>query len=241
MTYLEMVKRLVSELGVELPEKVTSVLTTPANSYGTTTEFINKCVVWINQAWLEIQEDQTDWDFMRKQGIFPLVKGQDQYEIPLQAGLEDYDGIRPFVAPIQERYIWLTDGAQSPAVRTHCYYIPPELYFGYYNRLNVVPGQSYKYTFTSNGCILLHPPPGSPSYSLEFRYQRTVQELAEDTDTPTGLPSKFHMLIVYRAMGYYSGFDEAGAQFGRALKLERRMMNKLYIEQLPEYMVSGVR
>ena len=241
MTYLEMVQRLVSELGVELPGKITSVLTTPATSYGGTTEFINKCVKWIAQAWVEIQEDQTDWNFMRNMGIFDLIEGQAQYDIILQVGMEDYDGIRPFVAPVQSRYIWLVNDTVTPMLRTHVYYVPPELFFGYFDRLETTPGQSYRYTFKSNGCVLLDPAPGPTAGKLEFRYQRLVQELAQDTDTPTGLPTKYHMAIVYRAMEYYSGFDEAQPQYGRALKLGKRMMNKMYIELLPEYMVPGTR
>ena len=240
-TYLDLVKRLVAELGVELPEKVTSVAVTPATSYGTTTEFINKCVNWVQQAWIEIQEDQTDWDFMRTMGIFDLVEGQPQYDIILQTGLEDYDGIRPFVAPVDRRYIWLVNDNVSPMVRTHVYYVTPELYFGHYDRLTKASGQSIRYTFRSNGCVLLDPPPGPDAGKLEFRYQRAVQELTLDTDTPTGLDPKYHMAIVYRAMEYYSGFDETQPQFGRAMKLGRKMMNKMYIQYLPEYLVAGTR
>jgi len=234
-----MVKRLVSELGVELESKVTSVTVTPANSYGTTTEFVAKCVRWIAQSWLEIQDDQQDWDFMRTKGVFDLVEGQAQYEIPLQVDLADYDGLRPFVAPVQSRYILIADGAVSPMQRNHCYYVQPELYFGHFDRLEIAPGLPYRYTFTSNGCILFDPAPGKDSYKAEFRYRRLPQEFVEDTDTPTGLPPKFHMLIVYRAMGYYSGFDETEPQMARAVRLDKRMMNKLRIEQLPEYMVPG--
>jgi len=241
MDFLGMVKRLITELGVDLPANMTSVIITPATSYGGTTEFLNKCVNWVSQAWIEIQEDQQDWNFMREDGSFDLTQGQPEYDIELEPGLSDYDGIRPFVAPIQSRYIWLVNDTVSPSVKTHVYYIPPELYFGYFDRLETVPGQSYRYTFKSNGCVLLDPAPGPTAGKLEFLYRRTVQTLAADTDTPTGLPTKFHMAIVYRAMEYYSGFDETQPQWGRAQKLGKRMMNKLYIEQLPEYLVVGTR
>jgi hypothetical protein len=188
-----------------------------------------------------LQEDQTDWDFMRKQGIFSLTAGQAQYDITLQEDLDDYDGIRPFVAINNHRYVWLTDGSVSPSTRHPCYHIPSENFFGFFNRTPIASGQSNKYTFTSNGCVLLHPPPSSGSMSLEFRYQRVVEELVENTDTPTGLPPKYHMAIVYKAMEYYSGYDETQPQWARSAKLRRRMMNKMYIELLPEYTVVGVR
>ena len=241
LDYLKMVKRLVQELGTELPEKVTSVAITPATSYGETTQYINNCVTWINQAWIELQEDQTDWNFMRTQGFFALTAGQAQYDITLQPDLDDYDGLRPFVAIYSPRYIWLADGTTSPMVRTPIHYVPPEHYFGFYNK--TVPGNAKPrlYTFTSNGCILLYPPPDSDSLNLDFRYQREVQELVEDTDTPTGLPPKFHMDVVYRAMEYYSGFDETDPQWKRAVARKRKMENKMYIELLPEYSAPGVR
>lgn len=241
MTYLTMVKRLVQELGVELPEKVTSVAITPATSYGTTTQFINDCVTWVNQAWVELQEDQTDWNFMRKQGEFPLVQGQGQYDIVLQPNLADYDGIRPFVAILDHRFIWLSDDRSSPPARHKCYYVKPEQAFGFIGMNPVPEGQPGYYTFTSNGCILVYPNPSSDSMSLMFRYQRAVQELAADGDTPEGLPPKFHMDIVYRAMEYYSGFDETDKQWKRAVARKRKMENKMYIELLPEYDMPGVR
>lgn len=241
MDYLKMVKRLVQELGTELPEKVTSVAVTPATAYGDTTQHINNCVTWINQAWIELQEDQTDWNFMRKQGTFPLIEGQSDYDIILQPGLEDYDGIRPFVAIQDSRYIWVVDGSTSPSTKHGCYYVKPEHFFGFFNKNAAPEGQPNRYTFKSNGCILFHPIPHSNSMAAEFRYQRAVEELVADTDTPTGLPPKYHMDIVYRAMEYYSGYDETDPQWKRAAVRKRKMENKMYIELLPEYSAPGVR
>ena len=241
MNYLTLVKRLVQEIGTELPAKVTSVLETPATDYGNTTQHINDCVTWINQAWIELQEDQTDWNFMRAPGTFPLVEGQNQYDIILQPGLGDYDGIRPFVAIQDSRYIWVVDGSTQPSTKHSCFYIRPEHYFGFFNKNSEPKGQPNRYTFTSNGCILFHPLPHSNSLAAEFRYQRAVEELLVDTDTPTGLPPKYHMDIVYRAMEYYSGYDETDPQWKRAMARKRKMENKMYIELLPEYSAPGVR
>ena len=241
MTYLQLVKRLVQELGTELPEKVTSVTNTPATSYGTTTQHINDCVTWTNQAWIELQEDQQDWDFLRKQGTFPLVGGQPQYDIILQTGMEDYDGLRPYMATLDRRYIWVTNSTSQPASRHNCYYVKPEQWFGLFGKNPPAKGLPTRYSFTSNGCILFYPYPSTDSMTAEFRYQRGVQELVEDTDTPLGLPPKYHLDIVYRAMEYYSGYDETQPQWKRAVTRKRKMENKMYIELLPEYSAPGVR
>lgn len=241
MTYLELVKRLVQELGTELPAKVTSVADTPATAYGTTTQHINDCVTWIKQAWIELQEDQQDWSFMLATADFDLVEGQAKYDITLQTGLSDYDGIRPYMAPIDRRYIWLFDGSTQPGSRSKCYYVKPEQWFGQVGLTPSAEGSPSWYTFDSTGCILFYPLPSNDSMKAEFRYQRAVEELADDTDTPTGLPPKFHMDIVYRAMEYYSGYDEAQAQWKRAMTRRRKMDNKMYIELLPEYSAPGVR
>jgi len=241
MTYLGLVKRLVQELGTDLPEKVTSVAITPSTSYGSTTQFINDCVTWVKQAWIELQEDQQDWNFMRTSGLFALIGGQAQYDITLQAGLSDYDGMRPFMASLDNRYIWINNNTTQPPGRQNCYYVKPEQWFGFVGRNPPAQGLPTRYTFTSNGCILFYPVPSTDSLSAEFRYLREVQELVADTDTPTGLPPKYHMDIVYRAMEYYSGYDEAQAQWKRALTRKRKMENKMYIELLPEYSAPGVR
>ena len=47
-----------------------------------------------------------------------------------------------------------------------------------------------------------------PEYTVTGRYYKTPSELSAATDTPA-LPTRYHMLIVYRAMMLYGAFEAA--------------------------------
>jgi len=245
MDYLTLVKRLATETGAELSSKITSVLTVPPTSYGESTEHILRMTQWITQAWLEIQNDQPNWEFMIATEQVALLQGQTSYDIRQAVedatGTDQYDGIRPFVANVDHRYIWVVDGSTSPLVKQPMYYVPPEHFYGDRDRYISEKGQPYWYSLQPDGCLSIEAAPPDNNWNIEFEYRLLPQTLGADSDTPTGLPDKFHMLIVYWAMVEYAGFDESDRQYKRAFKSYRRMLNKLRIEKTREFTMPGVR
>ncbi len=246
MDFLTLVKRLASESGTELESKITSVAVPPAVAYGQTTEHRTRLVNWVRQAWLEIQEDQTQWDFMIERGTMPLAQGQVKYDIKALAVTPCdpacYDHIVPFVAPLDSRYIWIVDGDQVPSNPQICYYTPAEHFFGDRDRFNILAGgQPSRYSIDRDDCIVFDAAPSLDSYYIEFAFKKVPQELLIDTDVPEGLPLKFHMVIIYKALVYYSMFDEADKQVKRAMKLYKDWLNKLRGEELGEFTLVGTR
>jgi len=242
--FLTLVKELSGETGTELTVKVTDVTLSPATSYGETTEHITRCIRWIQQAWIELQDDQK-WDFMVAREQMPLLNGQTSYDIRQQVedivGTDVYDGIVPFVAPVDNRYIWVVNGASDPLVKQPCYYVPPEHFFGDRDRYINDQGQPYWYTIDRDNAFVIESAPTSNDWNIEFEYRLKPQTLSVNSDTPTGLPDKYHMLIVYWAMMDYADFDETDRQFKRAKRKYRRMLNKLRLQETREYTMPGVR
>jgi hypothetical protein len=62
--------------------------------------------------------------------------------------------------------------------------------------------------------LCLGPPPNG-DYTITGDYWRGPSDMVTDTDTPTGLPSQFHMLICYRAMLKYAGYESAPEVYQR--------------------------
>jgi hypothetical protein len=249
MTFLELVQQLGSETGTELVSKITSVEVPPAAAYGETTEHRSRLVRWAQRAWLDIQQDQTQWDFMVKRTMIHLAKGQLVYDLKFltdsynsAAGVDyPYEALVPFVASNDVRYVWVVDSKQGfPVTRNLCYYVPPERFYGYLDRSSDrnkgIPG---RYSLTRDGCLEFDSAPPHDELRLEYQYRAMPQKLLVDADVPRGLPEKFHDLIIYRAMVHYAGFDESAAQLQRAAKLYRDLMNKLRLEQLREYSMAG--
>jgi len=258
MNFLELVKRLATETGTELESKIDSVVVPPAAAYGETTEHRSRLVRWIREAWIEVQEDQEQWDFMVRRGTMPLVRGQLSYDIasltapdctgcsPGDCDENDaaFDYLVPFVAPLDRRYIWMIDGRSHPVNRNLCYYIPQEFFKGerdrYSDRTSGLPA---RYTITRSDCIEFDVHPQNDDYNIEFAYKVLPQELLADDDELRGLVNKpkHHMVIVYKAMIYAALFDESDPQFKRATKLYRDRMNKMRRNELGDYSMVGTR
>lgn len=248
MNFLSLVQRLALETGAELQANIDDVTVVPATAYGSSTEFSNRLITWIMQAWLEIQDDQTGpatWKFMRTGGTMDLTVGILSYDIRQaiedDEGTDQYDLLLPWVAAVDSRYIWIVDGNTDPLTKNKCYYVPPEHFFGDRNRQTDARGTASEFSFDADGCIVLNVSPDRTGLYLEFDYRLREQTFAVNADEPTGLPLKYHMIIVYRALLDYAGFDETDLQYKRAERLYKKMMYKLRLDQTPEYTVPGGR
>jgi len=247
MDYLALVKRLAVETGTELESKITSVNVPPATAYGETTEHRTRLINWIQQAWIDIQDDQDQWDFMVNRVRIDVAKSQYSYDIrSLVDAVEEeeiYDELIPFVAVFDKQYIWFVDGSISPPTRNKCYFIPPERFYGYRDRYNGSTfGIPFGYSIDRNNCLDFTTSPDKDTYYMEFEYKRLPQVLENDADVPMVLfKRQYHILIVYAAMLFYAGFDETSPQWKRASKLYRDKMNKLRLSELKGYSLPGTR
>lgn len=247
MNFLQLVKRLATETGTELETNIESVVIPPAAAYGETTEHRSRLVRWIQEAWIEVQEDQEQWDFMVRRATMPLVRGQVSYDIRSltnAACAEEacYDYIVPFVAPLDRRYIWMVDGRTQPDNKNLCYYIPHANFFGHNDRFSDrTSGVPSRYSFKRNDCIEFDVYPATDDFNIEYAYKMVPQELVENEDQLRGLEkkTKHHMVIVYKAMIFAALFDESDFAYKRATKLYRDRMNKLRLNELSEYTMPG--
>ena len=249
MNFLQLVKRLARETGTELEANITSVETPPAAGYGETTENRTRLISWIREAWIEVQEDQEQWDFMVRRATMPLARGQASYDVKelFDDACDDgavMDYIVPFVAPLDRRYVWMVDTRPDPFNKNICYYIPHEFFFGDRDRYNDrTQGIPSRWSIKRNDCIEFDVQPDTDDYHIEFAYKRYPQELMANEDELWGLEkkTKHHMVVVYKAMIYAALFDESDKQVQRATKLYRDRMNKLRINELGEYSMTGTR
>lgn len=245
MNYLDLVKRLAVETGVELEAKITTTAVPPAVSYGSSKENTTRLIKWIQEAWNDIQLDQENWNFMVDRVQVDIAKGQISYEIgalvDAKVGSTVYDYIIPFVATLDYRYIWLVQGAASPVTRNKCFFVPPEQFFGERDRYSDNSrGLPSRYSIDRKGCLVFDTIPDQDTYYLEFEFKRLPQVLTEDADIPL-FKEQHHMLIVYTAMTDYAGFDESGTQYQRAEKRRKNKMNKLRLTELRDYSMPGTR
>lgn len=76
-------------------------------------------------------------------------------------------------------------------------------------------------------------PPPNGLYTITGDYWTGPTVMVADTDLPTGLPTRFHNLIIFMAMEKYGYFESAGDVIQRALKEGGETMRQLEVARMP--------
>jgi hypothetical protein len=92
------------------------------------------------------------------------------------------------------------------------------------------PGVVQYWSISPTDEFLLGPAPDSAHF-VRADYVKDYADLVADADIPL-LPTRFHMIIVWRALMEYGGFDAAGEVFQRAEKNYNEMWTALVQSQL---------
>lgn len=216
MTFLQLVERLRQEVGVS-GDDITTVV-------GLVKER-RRLKTWVQQAYVEIQEERHDWSFMRKDVTFDTVAAQQAYAVG--SGL-DID-IADFGTWNNDSFrVYLTSAGIGNEIML-CHYIDYSHFRDryIYGTQRAVEGRPQYITIRpSDRALLLWPLPDAV-YTVVGEYYRSPHELSADADEPI-FPSPYHMAIVYKAMMKYGLFEVAQEQLeaGRAgySQLSTRML-----------------
>jgi hypothetical protein len=186
MNFLQLCQTLRREAGVSG--------TGPSSVTGQSGEYL-RLVNWINQAWNEIQLMRPDWRFMWRQGSFTTIAGAADYSqasIGHEIVQYDLDGIV------------LTDGNGA---KRDLIYIPYYEWKARFSQSTFTNGVPTWVTDMPDGGLRLTVPPDD-TYGVTFDYYSEPIPLVANTDEP-GMPERYHMLIVHKAMMYYAGYESA--------------------------------
>jgi hypothetical protein len=82
-------------------------------------------------------------------------------------------------------------------------------------------------------------PPPNGLYTVTADYFVAPSEMVADTDVPVGLPTRFHMLIVYYAMQKYAGYESAPEVMQRGASESTRMYAQLQAIRAPRIGFGG--
>lgn len=223
MNCLQLINRARQECGVTGPD-----LTTISGLTGESLRFLN----WVNAAWVDIQTAHEDWQFLRTPFQFNTVADQWQYSAA------DADVGSTFAN-------WKRDSFRASSVDAN---------YGDEQLLNFMDWNTYRnlYQYANMRNTKARPvvvtivPPSrdlgfgsipDQAYVIVGEYYRKPTEFASATEEPD-IPPRFHLMIVYRAMMFYAGYEAAPEVYQRGEMEFKRLMNRLEIDQLPD-MVSG--
>lgn len=203
----------------------------PMTSVVNQTGEFGRITTWINQAWLEIQLERPNWDFMRSsqllgngQGVsFVTVSGQAQYQLGTGAGTVGVaaDSFASWV-PRSFRDQTTTSGVQDQIPLDWVSY---DAWRDSYSMgaLQTVTTRPVAIAVGPNNSICVGPWP-TAAYTLTGDYFRAPSQMAVNADTPTNLPAQYHMGIVYRALrDAYGQYEAAPEVYTRGVQGWRRI------------------
>lgn len=222
MSFLDLVKRLRQESGTSGAAPSTTV---------SQSGDIKNLVDWVSTAWLDIQNERTDWFFMRQAIAFNTTAAKSIYSAS-EAGIASFgnfkrDSFRQY--RVAAGFASEMDLPYLPYDRFRDAYL-----FGAERSRTQLP---LHFTIDPQKNMLIGPIPDAV-YNINGEGFALPTEFALDTDRPT-MPSQFHMIIVWRALVYY-GYKEAAPEaltFGQSEY--NRLMRLLVRDQLPDVTLGG--
>jgi hypothetical protein len=98
-------------------------------------------------------------------------------------------------------------------------------------------GTPIKFTVSNDGKLEFYPPLDT-AYNLYFEYTKTPQTLSTYSDTPTGLPARFHKAISWRALMYYGEYDGISRIYNIAKNRYSKFEYEMVRDLLPEVTIG---
>ena len=226
MNFLQLINRTRVECGV-------SGASTPLTSVTGLTGESARIASWVNTAWVDLQTLKEDWQWMREGFQFNTVTQQQIYT-PAETGVGSTFGN------------WKRDSFRVSSVGQQ--YKDEQLtnYMDWTTFRNLYIYANMRFTYARPVVVSIDPDknlafgsvPDQP-YVIVGEYYIKPTEFAAVTDAPPAtFPDRFHMLIVYRAMMYYGGYESASEVYQRGELEHKRLMSRMAIDQLPT-LVSG--
>lgn len=212
------------ELAIKL-RKECGVTGTDATTVNATGEWGRLCG-WIVDSWIEIQDDQTGWEWMRKTVTFNTVSQQGEYT-PVQAGVTD-------LGSWKEKSFRAYPVSAGVGAEQVIKYKPYSAFRDQYllSSMRTTYSRPIEITVSPSKSLILGFAPNEV-YVVSGEYYKAPVTMTLDADTPD-MPAKFHLAIVHRAKMKYGIFESASEVYDAGKEDLRVIMNSLRQDQLPK-------
>lgn len=240
VNFLALAQRACVECGVASNQAITTALPTVVGATGSTGRIVN----WVSDAFSDILMDHDDWDFMRSSNLlgggvsFATVAGQASYPLGTGAGT---------VGVIADNFgkwdrVTFRNYTTSVGYTNEMYLdeIPYDTWRNSYmlGSMRTVQTRPVAVAIGPDQSVCLGPPPNG-LYTVTADYFVAPTQMVLDADIPTGLPTRFHMLIVYATMIKYAGYESAPEVLARGQLEYNGMYAQLQAVRAPAISFGG--
>lgn len=252
MNFLQLCQRTAIECGVASGSAIATVLPTVVGATGS----IGRIVGWVGDALTDILMDHDDWNFMRSSVLlgggvsFQTIAGVASYSLGLASDFGgdlggDFSGAATGLDPeLLGKWDTETFRCFPTAVGFNGEQFLNEITFdewrnGYMlGAMRSVQTRPVVIAVGPDQSLNLGPPP-TDAYTITADYFVAPIEMVADTDIPQGLPTRFHMLICYRAMMKYGQYEAAQEVYARGSEENSGMYAQLMAARAPRFSFGG--
>ena len=228
MNFLALCQRAVTECGAS------GTLTTTAGQVGSLARIVN----WVGDAWNELQTERDDWNWMRASNILgsgvSFAPASAQFNTPLGTGAGTLGIAVDSFGKWDESTFRCFTTANGISDETFLDTLDYDIWRDSYmlGAMRLVTTRPYVIAIGPDQSLNLGPPPNG-NYTITGDYWTAPVLMVNDTDVPTGLPTRWHLLIAYDAALKY-GFYEAAADVIERMQAERgKLYRQLEARRLP--------
>lgn len=189
-----------------------------------------RLVEWVKEAWTEIQAQRRDWSFRWTEFSQSLTAGSQSYNLKtLLAGGEIDLRTGPFLL------VKNSDTTQ----RRRIILLHKDEFDNRFQNQTLTAGYPLHACLLPDGETIRFDRTLDVAYTLSGPYYRAVQVFAAKTDTPTGLPVRYHDAIVYRAIKKWAEFEESNDAFLMANRTDMEWMDTMVRDLTPPVLVGA--
>lgn len=184
-----------------------------------------RTVEWVKSAYQDIQNLHAEWNFLRADLTFQATASDNIYPIAdisaTEYGEWQQDSFRSYLTSSGVAGEQFMEWLDWPDFR--------DKYVIGSNRTQ--EGNPRYIAQKPDTSLILFPTPDA-AYTINGEYFKRAQVMSVDADEPL-IPTKFHMIIVWRALMYYAGFTSAPDLYEIGQREYKNMLFKLESSQLP--------
>lgn len=227
MNFLQIVQRACSESGIVPGEgRPASV----SGASGIEAKFCN----WVASSWSDIQSMEPNWFWLRREFDGAMVSLQ-MRQNAASLGASRFRSWMPF-SDDGIGLFTIYDPALGRADEGEICFVPYSTAVAW-DRGVPLAARPSAYSIDHLSQLVMACPPDK-AYRLRGTYNRSVQVLTKDSDTPE-CPPEHHELIVYRTLVKQAAFDVVPEQMSYWMSEHDRMLGNLRREQLPDIRLGG--
>lgn len=194
---------------------------------------LGKIVTWVSQAYIDLQNEKSDWDWLQDFCEGSLLSGQASYQaVDFQIDRFGYwiTGSDPSTG---SELVTLQDNALDRSDEQPIRFVPFNRFRTTYQRgANADQvGRPTRYS-TNKGRLIFWPAPDR-AFTVRVPYRKSPQVLTLNDDIPE-MPEHHHMAIVWRALATLAVHDERFGPFSEWLRKHRLADANLRGETLPD-------